>query len=213
MGEGAWRASIILSLVIALGAAVVQGLQPAYSAVAPERLNLRYVEKDGKAWILADPVSRLPESLRASASFSEGPQELAAWRGYVAPMGIVQFPAPSATVTRQGSSVALDLHGSEAASGMALIVPGGLSAVSIDDVHMAAKNGSVAIACSTPDCASAHLVLDFSGPVPGSLTLVEQRYGLPQSASGVARARPDWAVPSGQGDMTFIAEDVAIPQN
>ena len=93
-----------------------------------------------------------------------------------------------------------------------VMVSGGISSARIGDVTVTARDGRTVV-CATPDCASAHILLDFSGPVPASLLLVEQRYGLPQSASGVARARPDWAVPSGQGDMTFIAEDVAIPQN
>ncbi len=213
MDEGAWRASIILSLVIALGAAVVQGFEPTYSAAAPQRLNLRYVEKDGKSFLLADPVPRLPESLRAAAHFSDAPGPLVAWRGYVAPLGNGQFPAPSATVTRQGGSIALDLHGSAAASGMALLVSGGLRAVTIGDVHVAAGKDGVQINCGTPDCASVHMILDFSGPVPASLLLVEQRYGLPPNAAALARARPDWAVPSGQGDMSFIATDVAVLAN
>ena len=213
MGEGAWRASIILSLMIALGAALVQGFEPAYSAAQPERLNLRYVEKDGKSWMVADAVGRLPDRLRAAARFSQAPGPLVAWRGYVAPLGNTQFPAPSAAVTRQGSRVTLDVHGSAAADGMALMVSGGLRGVSIGDEIVAVGDGRVLIACGTRDCAAAHLVPDFSGPVPGSLLLVEQRYGLPPNAAAVARARPDWAVPSGQGDVTFIASDIAVPQN
>jgi hypothetical protein len=210
MDEGVWRASIILSLTIALAAAVVQGLQPAASASQPLRLNLRYVEKDGKAWMLADPVSHLPESLRAAATFSLTPQPLAGFRGYVAPMGNVQFPAPSATVAHRDNSVALDLHGSDAAGGMVLVVPSGLHDISIGDVHLPAS-GVVTIRCGTADCAHAPLVLNFSGPAPDSLLLMEQRPGLPPNAAAEARARPDWAVPSGQGDMSFVATDVPIP--
>jgi hypothetical protein len=106
----------------------------------------------------------------------------------------------------------LDLHGSESADGLVLVVSGGLSSVSIGDVHVAASSGRVMILCSTSDCASAHLVLDFSQPVPGSVLLTEQRYGLPAKAAKIVQARPDWAVPSGQGDMTYIAQDVAIPR-
>jgi hypothetical protein len=145
------------------------------------------------------------------------PGPLLAWRGYVAPLATlgmgksVQFPAPSATVTRQGGQVRLDLHGSDGVGGRALMVSGGLKGVSIGAVHVAGGNGSVMILCGTPDCASAHLVLDFSGAVPGSVLLAEQRYGLPASTAKIARARPDWAVPSGQGDMSYVAQDIALP--
>ena len=66
---------------------MIAGFQPAYSTDQPERLNLRYVEKDGQAWWLADPVPQLPASLRAVAAFSMTPQVVVAWRGYVAPAG------------------------------------------------------------------------------------------------------------------------------
>ena len=95
---------------------------------------------------------------------------------------------------------------------MAVMVSGGIKSARIGDVAVTVRDGR-AVTCATPDCASAHILLGFSGPVPNSLTLVEQRYGLPPNAAAVARARPDWAVPSGQGDMTMIATDVPVPAN
>ena len=125
MTDGFWRGSIFVSLVIALVAAAVDGFEPAYSAVQPERLNLRYVQKDGQSWWLADPVGKLPLSLRSAAAFSMGPQVAVAWRGFVAPAGVPALSAPSASVSRAGNDVRLDLHGSSVAGGMTLIVPGG----------------------------------------------------------------------------------------
>ena len=154
MGEGAWRASVILSLMIALGAAVVAGIcSPPYSAAQPERLNLRYVEKDGKSWWLADPVAPSAGPLaRRGALSRRRPRPLAAWRGYVAPLGITQFPAPSATVTRQGNRVTLDLHGSAAADGMALMVSGRPAQLSASaDVRCGGRPmAGVIITCATP---------------------------------------------------------------
>ena len=211
MGEGFSRVSVFLALLIAVCATAVAGFQPSYSADQPERLNLRYVEKDGQAWWLADPVSQLPPSLRSAAAFSMTPQVVAAWNGYAAPGGIVQLPMPSASVTRDGNSVGLDLHGSADASGMALIVPAGLKSVTVSGVKVRAPEGRVTINCATPDCASVNMVLEFAGAPPKSLLLAEQRYGLPANAAFLLKARPDWAVPSGQGDVSVLAEDVAIP--
>jgi hypothetical protein len=212
MGEGAQRASVLVSLFAALAAAVIAGFQPAYSINQPERLNLRYVQKDGQAWWLADPVTQLPASLRTAAAFSMTPQVAVAWRGYVASAGALsQLPAPSATVARAGNSVTLDLHGSQAADGMSLIVPAGLKAVTVGSVRVTAPQGRVLINCATPDCAGAHMVLDFSGPPPKSVALVEQRYGLPANGAFLLRARPDWAAPSGGGDVSAVATDVALP--
>jgi hypothetical protein len=48
--------------------------------------------------------------------------------------------------------------------------------------------------------------------VAKSLLLAETRYGLPSDAAFLLKARPDWAVPSGQGVMSFAAVDVAVPE-
>jgi hypothetical protein len=211
MERGAWRASVVFSLFVALGAAVTAGFTPAYSADQPERLNLRYLEKDGNAWVLADPVGRLPASLRAAADFSENPQLVEVARGYSALAGGAQFPAPSAGISRSGNHVTLELYGSKTADGMAIIVPGGLKSVMIGGQRMAVLPGRVLINCATRDCARAKLVLEFSGPMPGNILLVEQHYGLPPKADFLKRARPDWAVPSQGGDVTSVAEDMMVP--
>jgi len=78
-------------------------------------------------------------------------------------------------------------------------------------VRVTAPQGRVLINCATPDCAGAHMVLDFSGPPPKSVALVEQRYGLPANGAFLLRARPDWAAPSDGGDVSAVATDVALP--
>jgi hypothetical protein len=215
MGDTFWNVSVILSLLVAVGGAVTAGLQPAFSATAPERLNLRYVEQDGKSWWLADPVGNLPSAMRAAAAFSKDPLVLAAWRGYVAPAGIVQLPSPTANVSRDGAGVTLDLHGSKDADGMLLMVPAGLRSVTVNGAQVSDISGGgdrSLINCAGATCATAHVVMIFSGPVAKSVLVAETRYGLPADAAFLLKARPDWAVPSGPGDMSFAAADVAIPE-
>ena len=53
---------------------------------APQRLNLRYVEQDGKAWWLADPVRASAATLARRGAFL-GPAAAACACGYVAPAG------------------------------------------------------------------------------------------------------------------------------
>jgi hypothetical protein len=209
MSPAARRFSIRLSLLVAFGAALVAGFQQPYSNSQPEWLNLRYVEHDGKAWWMADPMGPLPHSLRGAAHFSASPQQLAAWQGYVAPAGTAQLPAPKARVTRSGHRVTLDLEGSPNASGMALILPDGLAAVRINDVPVAGNPKY--LVCATPDCAAAHVVLEFRGDAPERLMLAEEHFGLPAKAAPLLKARPSWAVPSGQGDVTVVAADIGIP--
>ncbi len=69
--------SAVFCLLVSISLAVVAGFQPAYSSTAPQRLNLRYVEIEGKAHWLADPVAHLPESpRRADGNFSAIPQRI-----------------------------------------------------------------------------------------------------------------------------------------
>jgi hypothetical protein len=211
LSSGAWRASLFIALLIAIGAAVTAGMQPAYSPERPERLNLRYVEKDGNAWVLADPVDHLPQSLRAAAEFSDTPQLVEVARGYSALIGVSQFTAPYAGVSRRGNTVTLELYGSRTADGMALIVPGGLKTVTVAGLRVPAPPGQVILNCGTPDCARVPVVLEFSDSVPGRVLLVEQHHGLLSKLDAIKRARPHWAVPSQAGDTTQIAEDMMVP--
>jgi hypothetical protein len=215
MGEGARTFSVLLAFLAALAGAVVAGLEPSFSASAPERLNLRYVEKDGSSWWLADAVPHLPPALRSAAAFSGEPEVLAAWRGYIAKGGVVQLPSPSATVSRDGLKVTLDLHGSASADGMVVIAPQGLSQAIVNGtvatVVQSGSDGMTSIACAGHDCADAHMVLKFRGAVPKSLMLAEERYGLPADAGFLLKARPDWAAPSGQGDLSLAVADVMVP--
>ena len=205
-----WRWAAGASLLLAVVLAVAAGLQPAFSDRAPERLNLRYVEQDGKAWWLADPVARLPKELKAAAHFSDRPEQRVQF-GYAAPAGEAQFPAPSAAVHRSGDTVTLNLNA--AGDGMVLLVPkeAGLKAVKLGGVTTPAYGRRVAIACATPDCGSAQMVLELSSAAPVKLTLFAHRRGLPPQGAALLKARPSWAVPSQSGDATLLASTVTVP--
>ncbi|HEY1877641.1 MAG TPA: M28 family peptidase, partial [Rhizomicrobium sp.] len=144
-------ASTAISLVLALALAVVAGFQPAYSRTAPERLNLRYVERDGKAWWVADPVRHLPDTLRAAAHFSDTVQHLPA-TGYVAPAGAAQFSEPDARIMRHGKDVTLDLDAP--GDGIALLLPSKaeLRSLTIGGIEAKAEGKVDTITCGTPDC-------------------------------------------------------------
>ena len=189
---------------------MIAGLQPAFSDRAPERLNLQYVEQDGKAYWLADPVARLPQSLKSAARFSDQPQRMLEF-GYAAPAGKVQFPAPSAAVHRSGDQVTLNLNA--AGDGVGLLVPkeAGLKSVSLGDATVPVEGGRLLIACGTPDCGAARLVLGLSSPAPVNLLLITQRRGLPPEGATLLKARPSWAVPSQRGDLTRLVATVSVP--
>jgi hypothetical protein len=207
--QDGWRLSLALSLVAALGFAVAAGFQPAFSAAAPQRLDLSYAEQAGKAWWLASPVANLPSSLRAAAAFSAQPQRLIE-RAYVAPAGAARNPAPGATVTRQGDDVTLELHAP--GDGVMLRVPqdARLQAVTVNGIAVSAPQRAVTIICATPDCGSARMTLTMKSGAT-TLTLLSFQRGLPPDGAKLLKARPDTAVTSQEGDQTVLAAMIAVP--
>jgi hypothetical protein len=210
----AWRGAAVLLLGIALVLSVVAGFQPAYSAHAPERLNLRYAEKDGKAFWLADPVARLPDGLRAAANFSAGPQRMPGMGSvYVAPAGPARLTAPRAEVQRNGDDVTLSVNAP--GDGFILFVPkdARLTKVSIAGLVAPTTSGPAAIGCVTPDCAHAQLTLSVGEGKRPPLLLLAYRQGLPEAGARLAAARRPNAVPVQDGDQTVVAARIAIPEN
>lgn len=200
-----WVSGALLALAVVL--AVVAGLEPAFSDRAPERLNLRYVEEDGKAWWLADPVRKLPASLRAAASFepsSPGMPDRA-------PAGKARFTPPSAAIQRNGKDVVLDLAAE--GDGIALMLPRNAKIASITVGGLTEPVGQrpVQLICGTPDCGRIRIVLHQVSPAPATLILNAQRRGLPPEGEKLLKARPSWAVPSQTGDRTVLVSRIVLP--
>jgi hypothetical protein len=177
-----------------------------------------YLEQGGKAWWLADPfwekasmAVHLPASLRAAAPFSATPVHLAEM-GFAVPTGAARFPAPSATVSRAGDVVTLDLNTSGQA--IELMVPrqAGLESVTVGGISRPAPpDRSLAIACGTPDCAHARIVLRLASKAPVSLLLKDVRFGLPEGGARLQMARPAEATTSQGGDRTVVAAAIRVP--
>jgi hypothetical protein len=200
------------ALVAAAGAfvfAVVAGFLPVFSPASPERLNLHYVERDGHADWIADPVAHLPGALARAGHFS-GLIALSLFgRGYSGDAGTGENASPDATVSRNGDHLSIALHGSSQADGMMLIFPAPLTLESIDDRHFENMPPSTRVICDTPDCAGA--VLTMVGKAPAAFDLVETRRGLPAKGQTLLAARPDTAVPSGAGDQTLLVRHIIVP--
>jgi len=193
------------SLVLALGLAVVAGFQAPFSATAPERLNLRYVEKDGRAWWVADAVEKLPDSLRKAAPFSAAPVNVGS-TGYAAPAGAAHLPAPAVVVARQGDSVTLDIAG----DGFMLDVPrtAGLTAASVNG-QVITLDSAMMLVCSA--CGPTRLVLTSPASEAQRWRLTMMAPGLPPGGARLQQARAPLAVPSREGDMTLLVRDITIP--
>ncbi len=213
----AHRPQAIACGALALLATVIAGFVPAYDAVHAQRLNFRYVQVDGHAVWIADPVRPLPKAVRAAASFSQTPQTIAgdtAWRGYVADAGAPRFPSPTAIVTRNGADVILKLQGSQDADGMVLTVPASasLTRVTIDGsaVPVSGPARRLLISCASPGCRDATITLTRKQTEPFTLLLSEQRYGLPPGGEVLQKARGTLATPSQFGDGVELVTRLQI---
>ena len=210
------------ALGLALVLAIVAGLQPAYSAIAPQRLNLTFVDdhvaNQGR-WTI-ETSAPVPKGLRDVMPFSDKPEEVspvAYQRAFTGPGGPTRFAAPTADVTSTpngaGRIVTLKLHGSERADRMVIVLPKGTgmtsaqindSAPFVPDTGASNPRGGVYLGCVTSDCRHATVKLTFASKAPVEITIGEQRYSLPEDGAKLVAARPDTATRSQSGDTTVV---------
>lgn len=205
------RLVIALCFLGAVAAAAASGLMPPFSAAAPQRLNLTYVEDHVRSRALwaADASAPLPQALRAAANFSATPEQATPinfFPVYVAPAVKLHLPAPTAKLDKGHE---LTLTGSKEAAQMFVIIPkkAGLRAVEIGNWTFALKPGSsddTIIACLTPDCRDLSLKLTTRAAKPFDILFGERRFGLPPEGEKLIAARPKEAVPSQMGDGSVI---------
>ena len=220
-----WAIATTALFVAALCAAIVQGLKPAYSATAAQRLNITYFEDRQRALWAVDAVAPVPNEMRAKASFSPEPQRLsrAMPLTYVTPAGAPRFPLPTATIASDrydgaDRRLTLALHGSAKAAQMILVIPKSamLKAIDVNGWHFDAprswsEEDSVALACMSRDCASATVTFTLASQSAQTLALYEHRFGLPDFAKRLAAARPPTAVQSQNGDGVVLMGEILFP--
>lgn len=217
------RIFVSLCFLIAVAAAAAAGLIPSYSDVAPQRLNLNYVEDHvrNRAIWAADAGAPLPDSLRSIANFSAAPEQafpVAFQKAYVAPAGKFQLVAPTATVNAASKKkIIVTLHGTDHAEQMFLVIPkkAGLKTIAIGDWNIPIKktdfnSGNTIIGCLTEDCRNVAVTLDVTPEKPFDILFGERRFGLPADGKKLLDARPNTAVPSQLGDGTVIVSKVRV---
>ncbi|HLK70976.1 MAG TPA: M20/M25/M40 family metallo-hydrolase [Steroidobacteraceae bacterium] len=226
----ALRASAGICAAGALLFAVVAGLQPPYSAAAPERLNLLYFEDDqGARWIAdtawqTNGAAPLPPSLARAAPFHRQALTLPGLsraEGYVAPAGPPRLPLPRAQIGLQASSsgprqVTVHLLGSDQTDEMALYLPAGAAVQSLEirGQRLAAPadwSGTTALLCMSRDCRDETVTLRLAGARGVTVQFVEHRYGLPAFGDALRAARAGRAMPSQAGDEVLLAGKVLVP--
>lgn len=202
---------------LSLTAVIAAGFVQPFDSQHPQRLNFRYIEADGHAVWVADPVRRLPDAIRAAASFSRSPERVAGnadRNGYVADAGRPRFPSPTAEMSRSGTDIVLKLHGSADADAMTLTVPAdaGLSRIVLDGKSIPAGGSAhpLLINCASPGCRDAALTLTQKRMAPFTLQVTELRYGLPPGGEALRKARGALGTPSQLGDAIELTAKLRI---
>lgn len=219
--HAAWRAVTVAAFAMAAGFAVVAGMQPSFSEMAPQRLNVTYFE-DGKRslWAL-DALAPVPPSMRAVAGFADKPERISpfAWSSsYLAPAPNLKLPLPVANAVKVGEGrIQLDLKGSAKANQMAVIFenPSVLKSIGIGDWHFDAvpqwrKLEHIVFACMSRDCATAKLDLRLQEHAHLNALVGENRFGLPPESAALVSARPRTAVPSQNGDGILLINRLSV---
>lgn len=224
----AWIGSVTVALAGGVGLAVYAGMQPAYSAITPQPLNINYVEDSaaGTAAYAADAVAPLPASVKAAAKFGEVPESaypFARGLSYIARVGAPKLPAPQFTVAVQppsdgGRRVDVAFAGSEQLAQMFFVIP--------DPANVRAfwMNGrrftppeqwkgleQAVVGCESRDCRNTRLTFELNSPKAFTLTMAEIRFGLPDFGKFLAAARPNTATTNRIGDSTILIVKVPVP--
>lgn len=223
----AWAGLVSVLGGAAVVAAFVAGMQPAHSEIAPQRLNIDFVDDHvaGRTVWAIDTRGSLPKAFRDAAPFSRKPERIAPTRfqpSYVAPAGASRFAAPAAVVTStpQGSGrrVTITLQGSVDANEMFVAVPGEAGLVKIEfegKTFVPAKQSlnpwGTIFGCVTRDCRSMTVALDFDLKRPAQVVVGEQRFGLPPDGSRLENVRPATTVASQSGDTTIVLGKLKLP--
>jgi hypothetical protein len=230
--EGLMAISIPGVPVLVAGlAAFAAAIVPAYSAQAPERVNLQLWQDgdSGKAqWVVAPASARLPEPIRLAAAFHTARTGEVPWgRGaaFLADAPAIESGAPTFTV--QDSAIAGDkrnfmalLRSERGAPSATVMFPpdSGVEAVRMENVPVQPEiaavrayfNGWFVYSC--PAMPAKGVEVSFLLPIdkPVTVTVLDHSYGLPDYGKFLVNARPLTAAPSGEGDTTVISRRVEL---
>jgi hypothetical protein len=218
----------ILATAVALFAAVVV---PAYSAKAPERVNIEFSQDadTGKSqWIVQPDSGRLPEPIRLAATFrsaERGPFPWDSRRSFEADAPHLNAAPPTFTVleSSQGDgrrNYRALLRSERGAPFAAILFP---PAADVESVRIGGQpvpaesaavrrffNGWAGYAC--PAMPAGGIEISFSVPLGKSVEVsaVDQSYGLPPEGAFLANSRPFTATPSQNGDVTIVTRRVQL---
>lgn len=230
-GPRRWLAASLA--VVMLAAAVVAVLVPPYSELRPQRLNLLHFEdrSSNKAYWMVDndwwpnAELRVPQALRQAGGFGGERVAVLPWSSSPYPVATATptlAPAPAVEVladNRTGSQrvVQLELRSPRRGHWLALHIPqaAGLERLEVMGTPYTlepeiSEDGYQTFECYGVACDGLKLALYLERNDPFEVYIVDYSPGLPQAGAALIQARPKTAVPSGEGDLSMIADRVLI---
>jgi Peptidase family M28 len=219
-----------LPIAAALGASLLAAVMPAFSAKAPERLNIEYwLDGDsGRAeWLALPDSGRLPPSLRRAAKFEEdrGPFPWSRRTAFAVNAPRLDLAPPTFTI--QQSSVSsgrrayqtLLLSERGAPEETVLFPPNsGIDSVRMEGVaippeserELRVLNGWTAYGCKTMPPNGVTLSFTLPEGKPVVVFVMDKTYKVPDQAKFLLEARPLTATPSQDGDVTLVSRRVEL---
>ena len=222
LSRNAWRNATLGTAAAAVILAAVAGLQPAYSSIAPQRLNINFIDDhvSNKGLWTIDTSAPLPKSIRDALLFSATPERaspLSFQPSYVAQAGATRFNDPAAAVAVADivagaeRNVSLSWRGLGQVNRVVVVEPkdSGLVRMEFAGKTLAPEKVSLnpvgtVFACTTDDCGVGGVRLVFASPKPVDVWIGTQRYGLPPDGAKLVAARPATATASQSGDTTIV---------
>jgi hypothetical protein len=204
---------------------------PAYSAKAPERVNIEYwqdADSGMSQWIVQPGSGHLSEPIRLATTFKKADGGAFPWdnaAAFVSDAPHLDLAPPTFTIleSSQGDgrrNYRTLLRSERGAPGAALLFPPGSD---VEDVRVEGQpvepelprirqyfNGWAVYRC--PALPASGIQISFSVPQGKTVEVAaaDQSYGLPAEGTFLLKARPLTAAPSQNGDVTIISRRVQL---
>ncbi len=216
------------TMALAAFAAVVM---PAYSAQAPERVNVEYwqqADSGASRWIVQPNSGVLPEPIRLAANFRSAPQGVLPWNArpaFVAAAPWLDFPPPTFTVLETSEADGRRLYrallrSERGAPWAAAMFPPTSRVESVRIGGQPVQSEIVPVrdfyhgwmVYSCPVMPGGGIEISFSVPVgkPVEVSASDQSYGLPPEGRFLLKSRPITATASQDGDVTIVSRSVQL---
>jgi Peptidase family M28 len=223
-----WSWIPISATVLAAFASVIA---PAYSAKAPERVNIQYWQDSdsGKSqWIVHPDSGRLPEPIVERATFhriARGPFPWELRPAFLSEAPRLELAPPTFTIlessqtSRKHSYRALLRSERGAPEAMALFPPGtDIESVRLEGVPVEPESdrvrryfdGWTGYRCVTMPAGGIEISFALSAGKPVQVYVLDATFGLPPEGAFLLTSRPLTARPSGDGDLAIVSRRVEL---